>query len=34
MVNLLTLGFVGVVLFIPTYVITRIQPIRALLFKK
>lgn len=33
-VNALTLLVVGVVLFIPTYVITRIQPIRALLFKK
>jgi lipoprotein-releasing system permease protein len=34
LVNLLTLIFVGAVLFIPTYVITRIQPIRAMLFKK
>lgn len=34
LVNLLTLLFVGAVLFIPTYVITRIQPIRAMLFKK
>lgn len=34
LVNVLTLAFVGAVLFIPTYVITRIQPIRAMLFKK
>ncbi|GHB72182.1 ABC transporter permease [Persicitalea jodogahamensis] len=34
LINLLTLLLVGLVLLIPTYVITRIQPIKALLFKK
>jgi lipoprotein-releasing system permease protein len=34
LINVLSLAVVGLVLFIPTYVITRIQPIRALLFKK
>ena len=34
LVNLITLLVVGIVLLIPTYVITRIQPIKALLFKK
>ncbi|GAB3173526.1 ABC transporter permease [Telluribacter humicola] len=34
LVNAITLLVVGLVLLIPTYVITRIQPIRALLFKK
>lgn len=34
LVNVITLGVVALVLLIPTYVITRIQPIRALLFKK
>lgn len=34
LINLMTLFVVGLVLLIPTYVITRIQPIRALLFKK
>jgi lipoprotein-releasing system permease protein len=34
LVNAITLLIVGLVLLVPTYVITRIQPIRALLFKK
>ncbi|HEV7350756.1 ABC transporter permease [Telluribacter sp.] len=34
MINVITLLVVSMVLLIPTYVITRIQPIRALLFKK
>lgn len=34
LVNLITLLVVSIVLLIPTYVITRIQPIKALLFKK
>ena len=34
LINLLTLFLVGLVLLIPTYVVTRIQPIKALLFKK
>ncbi len=34
MINIITLIVVSLVLIIPTYVITRIQPIKALLFKK
>ena len=34
LINILTLFLVSLVLLIPTYVITRIQPIKALLFKK